>query len=53
MVNIDAAQIGDRLRKARIDAGLAQYQLHLLVDISASQISAYENGCRSIGLHSL
>lgn len=34
---------GDRLRKARVDAGLTQEQLGFSIDISKSSISAWEN----------
>lgn len=45
--------VGERIRAARKKAGLTQRDLHELTGISITQISSYENGNRSIGLHSL
>jgi len=39
--------IGERLRKARIDAGLTQETLAIYLGISASAISQFENGKKS------
>ncbi len=49
----DDALIGARIKEAREKAGLTQKRLHEMTDISITQISAYENGNRSIGLSSL
>lgn len=49
----NAIELGERIRKARENANLSQYNLHDLTDISVTQISAYENGKRNIGLQSL
>ena len=49
----DNVLIGKRIREARIRAGLTQNRLHQITDISITQISAYENGNRNIGLTSL
>lgn len=49
----DAVELGKRIKKAREDAKLTQYQLHDLTGISITQISSYENGNRNIGLQSL
>ncbi len=46
-------ELGKRIKKARLEARLTQYELHMRTGISITQISAYENGNRSIGLHSL
>lgn len=45
--------LGKRLRKAREEANLTQFQLYEKTGISTTQISAYENGNKSIGLSSL
>lgn len=49
----DNISIGKRIREAREKAGLTQNRLHQMTDISITQISAYENGNRTIGLLSL
>lgn len=49
----DPIELGKRIKKAREDAKLTQYKLHDLTGISITQISAYENGNRNIGLQSL
>lgn len=49
----EAAEIGKRIKKARLEANLTQKQLHELTDISITQISAYENGSKNIGIQSL
>ena len=49
----NAIELGERIRKAWENANLSQYNLHDLTDISVTQISAYENGKRNIGLQSL
>ena len=46
-------ELGKRLRKAREDAKLTQFKLYEITGISTTQISAYENGNKSIGLGSL
>ena len=46
-------EIGKRLKDAREKAKLTQYQLEKQTGISSSQISAFENGRKSIGLQSL
>ena len=51
--NENAVELGKRIRKAREEAKLTQYQLHDKTGISITQISAYENGNRNIGLQSL
>lgn len=54
MKNINNSfELGKRIKKAREEAKLTQYKLHDLTGISITQISAYENGNRNIGLHSL
>lgn len=45
--------LGKRLRKAREEANLTQFKLYEKTGISTTQISAYENGNKSIGLSSL
>ncbi len=45
--------IGKRIKDAREKANLTQARLHELTGISITQISAYENGNRNIGLTSL
>lgn len=45
--------LGERIRKARISAGLTQAQLHDLTQISITQLSNYENGSRNIGIDNL
>lgn len=49
----DPISLGKRIKKAREDANLTQYKLHDMTGISITQISAYENGSRNIGLQSL
>lgn len=49
----DNISIGKRIKEAREKAGLTQNRLHQLTNISITQISAYENGNRNIGLFSL
>ncbi|MCQ2087032.1 MAG: helix-turn-helix domain-containing protein [Bacilli bacterium] len=49
----DNILIGKRIKEAREKAGLTQSRLHEITDISITQISAYENGNRNIGLLSL
>ena len=49
----EAVEIGKRIKKARLEANLTQKQLHELTNISITQISAYENGTKNIGIHSL
>lgn len=46
-------KLGKRLRKAREEANLTQFQLYEKTGISTTQLSAYENGNKSIGLYSL
>ncbi len=46
-------ELGKRIKKAREDANLTQSKLHDLTGISITQISAYENGIRNIGLQTL
>lgn len=45
--------LGKRLKKAREEANLTQFQLYEKTGISTTQISGYENGNKSIGLSSL
>lgn len=45
--------IGKRIKEVREKAGLTQNSLHNATGISITQISAYENGKRNIGLNSL
>lgn len=52
-INNEMQEIGKRIKKARIDSQMTQVELHHLTDISITQISAYENGKRNIGLQSL
>jgi len=49
----DNILIGKRLKNAREGAKLTQSRLHDLTGISITQISAYENGNRNIGLTAL
>lgn len=49
----ESTLIGKRIKDARIKAGLTQNRLHEMTDISITQLSAYENGNRNIGLISL
>ena len=51
--NFSPTAIGQRIKKARLSAGLTQYQLYEITGIATSQISAYENGSRNIGLDTL
>lgn len=46
-------QLGERIRNARLSAGLTQAQLHELTQISITQLSNYENGSRNIGIDNL
>ena len=46
-------ELGKRIRAAREEANLTQYQLFRKTGISTTQISAYENGKKNIGLSSL
>ena len=50
--NLDL-ELGNRIKKARIAAGLTQAQLHELTKISITQLSNYENGSRNIGIDNL
>lgn len=52
-INNEMKEIGRRIKKARIESQMTQDELHNLTDISITQISAYENGKRNIGLQSL
>ena len=45
--------IGQRIKKARLDSNLSQYELSQKTGISTTQISSYENGKRAIGLNNL
>lgn len=51
--NDDLTKLGLRIRKAREGAGMTQNDLHFATGISITQISAYENGKRSIGIKTL
>lgn len=51
--NNDYVSIGKRIKSAREKAGLTQARLHDMTNISITQISAYENGNRNIGITSL
>lgn len=53
MENVQNELVGKRIKNAREKAGYTQYRLHDLTGISITQISAYENGKRSVGLSSL
>jgi len=46
-------ELGNRIRNARLSAGLTQAQLHDLTGISITQLSNYENGSRNIGIENL
>lgn len=51
--NDDLKELGKRIKNAREEAKLTQHQLYEMTGISTTQISAYENGNKSIGLQSL
>ena len=54
MLNAENTQmVGKRIKAARVKAKLTQSRLHEMTGISITQISAYENGKRNIGLASL
>ncbi len=48
-----AKDLGNRLKEARTKKKLTQFQLYEKTGISTTQISAYENGNKNIGLNSL
>ena len=53
MKEISQVELGKRIRSAREKLNMSQYRLHEKTKISTTQISAYENGKKNIGLHSL
>lgn len=53
MGTFNEKEIGKRIRNAREKLNLSQYQLYEKTGISTTQISAYENGKKCIGLQSL
>ena len=46
-------KLGERIKRARLDANLTQVELHNQTGISITQISNYENGLRNIGIENL
>lgn len=46
-------EIGERIKSARKKMNMSQYTLYQKTGISTTQISAYENGNKSIGLSTL
>jgi len=50
---INLIELGKRIRKAREKAKFTQYQLAEKTGISTTQLSAYENGKKNIGLYSI
>lgn len=52
-INNGLKELGQRLKKAREDAKMTQFQLYEKTGISTTQISAYENGNKGIGLETL
>ena len=53
MEQINQKEIGKRIRAIREKANMTQHDLFLKTDISTTQISAYENGKKSIGLQTI
>ena len=51
--NPEDIAIGKRIKHARDKIGIHQRELHDITKISTTQISAYETGDRTIGLHNL
>ena len=50
---INDAEVGQKIREARLAAKLSQRELADETDISITQLSEYENGNRTIGLKNL
>lgn len=50
---LDLCELGQRLKSARVEAQFSQADLSERAHISITQLSAYENGKKSIGLASL
>ena len=53
MKEANEIELGKRIRSAREKLNMSQFQLYQKTGISTTQISAYENGKKNIGLHSL
>lgn len=53
MNGFNLIEFGKRIRKAREKLNMSQFQLYEETGISTTQISAYENGKKTIGLQSL
>lgn len=49
----ESATVGERIKNRREELNMTQDKLHDLTDISITQISAYENDRKQIGLFSL
>ncbi|MCI1734625.1 MAG: helix-turn-helix domain-containing protein [Bacilli bacterium] len=47
---IDSKAIGERIKEARSKLKMSQHQLSIATGISTTQLSAYENGKKTIGL---
>ena len=50
MADVDLKMLGERIKKAREQQNISQYTLAKKIDMSTTQLSAYENGKKSIGL---
>lgn len=53
MKEANEIELGKRIRSAREKLNMSQHELYRKTNISTTQISAYENGKKNIGLHSL
>ncbi len=53
MKTMSLKALGERIRTTRIKRNMSQYDLYEKTGISTTQISAYENGKKSIGLKAL
>ena len=53
MKTISLKEIGKRIRDIRVEENVTQHDLYKKTGISTTQISAYENGKKSIGLQTL
>lgn len=51
--NFTEKAIGARIKKARVAAKLTQYQLYEKTGIATTQLSAYENGSKNVGIDNL
>lgn len=53
MKMVSAVELGSRIKTTREKVGMTQHDLYKKTGISTTQISAYENGKKSIGLQTL